>query len=190
MICENHLQHAAQFRAAEGENGERTIEGYFAVFGDVYDMGGGWTESIDPHAFDGTLNGDVRALINHDSTLVIGRNTAGTLELHTDGHGLYGRVKINPEDTEAVNAWARVRRGDVDQASFGFETLEEEREQREDGKVHWTLKRVKLWEVSVCTFPAYESTSLSARHGERSEAEKRKSKIWINNTKERIKKWH
>lgn len=154
-------------------------------------MGGGWTESVDPHAFDDALRGaDVRALLNHDTTLVLGRTTAGTLELKTDEHGLYGKIRINPADTEAMNAWARVQRGDVDQASFGFEIEEEEGETRADGGMHWIIKRVTLYEISVCTFPAYETTALTARHAERAAAEKRKGKIWLTAMKERVKQWH
>ena len=190
MNTANHLSRTEQFRAGEA-NGEHTIEGYFSVFDGVYDMGGGWTESVDPHAFDDALRGaDVRALLNHDTTLVLGRTTAGTLELRTDEHGLYGKIKINPADTEAMNAWARVQRGDVDQASFGFEIEEEEGETRADGGMHWIIKRVTLYEISVCTFPAYETTALTARHAERAAAEKRKGKIWLTAMKERMNKWH
>ena len=57
------------------------IEGYFSVFNSVYQMWDGATESVDPHAFDNTINDDIRCLINHDSGLVLGRTKAGTLEL-------------------------------------------------------------------------------------------------------------
>lgn len=184
----NHLQRATQFRAAE-ENGERYIEGYFAVFDGIYDMGYGMTESVDRHAFDNTLHDDVRVLVNHDTTLVLGRTSAGTAELRTDDHGLWGRVKINPNDTDAMNAWARAQRGDVDQASFGFDIIVEEAETRENG-MHWTLKEVKLYEVSLCTFPAYESTSLSARADERRNGERRKFDTWKNKKQEVFEKWH
>ena len=96
------------------------IEGYFAVFGRETELWPGAYEEIAPGAFDETLNNDIRALINHDTTLVLGRNKAGTLELKADSYGLWGRVKINPNDTDAVNLYERVKRGDVDQCSFGF----------------------------------------------------------------------
>src|SRR5690606_21011655 len=123
-------------------------------------------EEIAPTAFDGSLDRDVRALINHDSTLVLGRTKAGTLELRVDSHGLWGRVKINPKDTDAVNLYDRVKRGDVDQCSFGFNILDEVTEWRDDGTVKWTITKAELWEVSVCTFPAYEQTSIQARMAE------------------------
>jgi len=178
-----------QFRAAEAE-GEKYIEGYFAVFGEVYELWPGATESIDPHAFDDTLGDDIRALINHDTTLVLGRTKAGTLELKVDSHGLWGRVKINQADADAMNLYARIERGDVDQCSFGFDVLEEDTEYREDGSVHWTIKRVKLYEVSPVTFPAYEDTSVVARKKDYEQLIQRQNQAWKIKMKERIAKWH
>ena len=163
------------------------IEGYLAVFGDIYDMGYGLTESIDRGAFDDTLDGDIRALINHDTTLVLGRTSANTLELRTDDHGLWGSIDVNPNDTDAMNMYARVRRGDVNQCSFGFEILDEATEYRENGDIHWTLNKVKLYEVSVCTFPAYEATSVSARAKDAEEIRKKALEAWKEKTRKRMK---
>ncbi len=69
------------------DGGNLSIEGYFAVFGSVYEIAPGLSESIAPGAFDNTLSGDIRALINHDTTLVLGRTKAGTLNLRTDNRG-------------------------------------------------------------------------------------------------------
>ena len=169
----------------EGE--ERHITGYFSVFGDEYELFPGATESVDPHAFDDALTGDIRALINHDTTLVLGRTTAGTLKLEVDNHGLRGDILINPDDQDAVNAWARVQRGDVSQCSFGFDILDEETEWREDGSVHWTIKAVKLYEVSVCTFPAYQGTEVSARQAQYADVKKRRLEVWKEKTRERMR---
>ena len=185
---EQHLQRREDFDVREAD-GKRYIEGYFAVFDDVYDMGCGFTESVGPHAFDKCLDGDVRVLLNHDTTAVLGRTKAGTATLSVDHHGLYGRVEINPDDTDAVNAWARVKRGDVDQASFGFEIVTETRSETENG-VHYRIDEAILHEVSVCTFPAYEGTSLSARSAERAAYEKQKFEEWRKRQKERTEKWH
>ena len=163
------------------------IEGYFAVFGDIYDMGYGLTESIDRGAFDDTLDGDIRALINHDTTLVLGRTSANTLELRTDDHGLWGSIDVNPNDTDAMNMYARVQRGDVDQCSFGFEILDETTEYLENGDIHWTINKVKLYEVSVCTFPAYEATSVSARAKDAEEIRKKALEAWKEKTRKRMK---
>ena len=145
------------------ENNELHIAGYFAGFNSNYEMFDGASESIAQGAFTNSLQNDVRALINHDDTLVIGRTTAGTLAIREDDFGLWGDVIINPKDTDAMNIYARVQRGDVNQCSIGFFITSEETEFREDGSVHWTIKDVDLFEVSVCTFPAYTDTSVQAR---------------------------
>lgn len=149
--------------ATRDADGQKRIEGYFAVFGPVYELWPGATESIDSHAFDDALGDDIRCLINHDTRLVLGRNVAHTLELRTDAHGLWGSVIINEADQDAMNAYARAIRGDVSQASFGFDILDQGEEIRADGSVHWTIRKVKLYEVSLVTFPAYKETSLQAR---------------------------
>ena len=102
------------------EQEDMIIEGYFAVFNRETELWSGAFEAIDSEAFKGTLGNDIRALINHDTSLVLGRNKANTLELKTDSHGLWGSIRINPNDMDAVNLYERVKRGDVDQCSFGF----------------------------------------------------------------------
>ena len=153
---------ASQFQVREAE-GDLSIEGYFSVFNSIYELWPGATESVAPGAFSETLGDDIRALVNHNDTLVLGRNKAGTLELREDSHGLWGKIKVNPNDSDAMNLYERVKRGDVNQCSFGFMIESEETEFREDGSIHWTIRKVKLFEVSVCTFPAYEATEVSAR---------------------------
>lgn len=169
----------------DGEN--LKIEGYFAVFNSNYDIAPGMSESIAPGAFKNTLAGDIRALVNHDSTLVLGRTTAHTLEVREDEHGLWGSIDINPNDSDAMNAYERVKRGDVSQCSIGFDILSEETELRENGEIHWTMTEIKLYEVSVCTFPAYESTNIDARSEERDNILKRENDAWRAKMKERIK---
>ena len=168
----------SEFVTRAEENGELVIEGYFAVFDSNYDIAPGMSESIARGAFANSLSGDIRALVNHDTTLVIGRTTVRTLELREDERGLWGRIVINPKDSDATNAYARVERGDVSQCSIGFDIVKEDTEIREDGSVHWTIRDVKLWEVSLCTFPAYEETSIDARARERDEIRKRSQQAW------------
>ena len=135
-------------------------------------------EENDQIAFSNSLSGDVRALINHDTTLVLGRTSAHTLELKEDSRGLWGRIVVNPKDSDAVNAYERVKRGDVSQCSIGFDIVKQDTEVREDGSVHWTIREAKLWEVSMCTFPAYEETNISARAKERDEIKRRSLEAW------------
>lgn len=166
---------------------EKVIEGYFAVFNQETELWPEAYEEIGPTAFDETLSEDIRALINHDTTLVLGRNTSGTLELKADARGLWGSIKTNPNDMDAMNLYERVRRGDVTQCSFGFDILKEKTEWRDDGSVKWILEKVKLYEVSVCTFPAYEGTGVQARHDEIKQHQKRQLEQRKKEVEERIK---
>lgn len=177
---------STQFNTRD-DDGKLAIEGYFAVFDSIYQISPNMSESIAQGAFDNTLSGDIRALINHDTTLVLGRTKAGTLQLRTDTHGLWGHIDINPNDTDAMNLYNRVQRGDVDQCSFGFDILNEETDYREDGSIHWTIKEVELYEVSPCTFPAYEETSIAARAKERDEIIKRRNEAWKEKMLKKLK---
>ena len=178
---------SGEFQTRE-DNGDLIIEGYFAVFNSNYEMWEGASESIAPGAFDSSLAGDIRALTNHDTTLVLGRTKANTLELKSDSHGLFGRVKVNPKDSDAVNTYERVKRGDVDQCSIGFMIRSEETDFRDDGSIHWTITDVELFEVSVCTFPAYEETGVTARHRDADELKKRADEAWKLQMRERLNK--
>lgn len=175
-----------EFQTRE-DNNLPIIEGYFAVFNSNYDMGGGMSESVAPGAFARSLGNDVRALTNHDTTLVLGRTKANTLKLREDDHGLWGHIDINPNDADAMNLYERVKRGDVDQCSFGFDIREEDTEVKENGDVHWTIKDVELYEVSCCTFPAYEETGVQARSVQKGELARKKSDAWKERMKERLK---
>lgn len=167
---------ATTFTARDDEG--PSIEGYFAVFNSIYEIAPGMTESVAPGAFSRTLAGDIRALTNHDTTLVLGRTRAHTLELREDEHGLWGKVSINPKDADAMNLYERVKRGDVDQCSFGFEIVSEETDFRDDGSIHWTITDVNLFEVSACTFPAYQETNIAARSAERNTLRSRELAAW------------
>lgn len=181
-------QQTREIRSAEDSAGKH-IRGYFAVFGDVYELWPGATESIDPHAFDACMEDDVRCLIDHDTRMVLGRTTSGTLALSVDKHGLAFDVTINEQDTDALNLYARVQRGDVSGCSFGFDILDEETEYRQDGSVHWTIRQVKLYEGSVCTFPAYKATEAEARKEDYQAIRRREVAAWKNAVKERLDKW-
>lgn len=175
-----------EFRSAE-ENGKRYIEGLFAVFNSDYNIGPDMSESVDPHAFDETINDDIRCLADHDTRIVLGRTSANTFEVSITSRGLWGRVLVNPNDQEAMNVLARVDRGDINQASFGFDILDEETEFRADGSVHWTIKKVKLYECSIVAFPAYEDTELDARTKEKETLMKREFEKWKAEMREKLK---
>lgn len=168
------------------DDGKKIIEGYFSVFNNVTELWPGAYEEIDSKAFDKTMGNDIRALINHDTSLVLGRNKAGTLDLKLDGHGGWMTIDINGKDQDAVNLHERVKRGDVNQCSFGFNIISEEFINNDDGSVKWIIKEVDLHEVSVCTFPAYEATSIQARKSDYELIQKRQLDAKKSKLKERI----
>ena len=174
------------FRASEDDD-RMVIEGYFAVFGDVYHIAPGMSESIAPGAFSNTLGNDIRGLVNHDTTLVLGRTKVNTLELKEDSHGLWGRIIINPDDVDATNLYARVKRGDVDGCSIGFNIVAEDTDIAPNGDIHWTIRDIDLLEVSACTFPAYEETNVMARSKQKADIEKRKAEAWRTKMHKRVK---
>ncbi len=177
------------FSARSDDDGP-VIEGYFAVFNSDYEIWPGATEQVAPDAFNSCLDLDVRALCDHMTNLVLGRTSAGTLELRVDEKGLWGKIKINEQDSDAMNLYARVQRGDVSQCSFGFDILDEEYIDNRDGSCTWVLHDVYLWEVSVVTFPAYAETSVEARRKDREAELKRQLELRKKQLKERIASWH
>lgn len=147
---------------ADGEN--MIIQGYFIVYNEPYYIDDYMEEVVLPGALDGCDMSDVRALVDHVPHLVLGRSTAGTLSLRPDDKGLFAEITINGRDSDAVNHYARIQRGDVDQASFGFDEGEVRYIDLPDGRMRREIAKIsKLWEVSTCTFPAYESTYVEAR---------------------------
>lgn len=175
------------FQTREDGDGGRHLAGYFVVYNSIYEIAPGMTESVAPGAFSRSITGDIRALTNHDTTLVLGRTKAHTLELRDDAHGLFADILINPNDLDAMNTWERVQRGDVDQCSFGFEINSEETDFREDGSIHWTMTDLTLFEVSVCTFPAYKETNVSARSSERDALAGRRLDVWKAEQRAKLK---
>ena len=178
------------------ENGKRYLEGYFAVFGEPYQVWDGWVETIERGAFARYLatGEDVKVLWNHDSNIVLGSTCNATAALREDETGLFGSVEINEADQEAVNGYARVSRGDVTGCSFGFDIARQEEWWDDDGVYHTKITEVDpLYEVSPCTFPAYKATSISAREKledarqKYEEAQKRRKEEWRQSMMARLK---
>lgn len=140
---------------------EGSIEGYAAVFNQWADLGF-FREKIRKGAFKKTIQeADVRALFNHDPNYVLGRNKAETLDLAEDDHGL--QFRVNPPDA----GWARdlatsIQRGDINQASFGFNVIRDQWDHEAD-PAERELVEVRLFDVSVVTYPAYPQTEVTAR---------------------------
>ena len=164
----------------------KIISGYFVVFNSETELYQGVYEEVAPEAFDSVDFSDVKALVDHDTAKVLGRTKASTLSLSVDDNGLYGEITVNENDQEAMNLYSRVIRGDVDQCSFGFEILNEEMIQNSDGTVKFIIKSLKLYEVSVVTFPAYQDTAVEARSKQIKEAHERTLQARKQNLKEKL----
>jgi uncharacterized protein len=151
------------FELRKAEDDKPKIEGYSAVFDQLSDDLGGFREKIAKGAFAKSITeDDVRALFNHDSNYVLGRNKNGTLKLVEDDHGL--KVEIEPPDTQFANDLLKqIERGDINQMSFGFVTRADEWDDKDKEIPIRTLKDVELWDVSPVTFPAYPQTSVSVK---------------------------
>lgn len=149
---------------ADGDDGPVTkrLSGHAAVFDALSEDLGGFRERIKPGAFAATLaEDDIRALFNHEPSLILGRNRAGTLRLTEDDTGLAIGIDT-PDTTAARDLLVSIARGDVSQMSFGFRTLSDEWTM-EDGEPVRTLKAVRLFDVSPVTFPAYPQTDVATR---------------------------
>lgn len=152
-------------RVETREDGKRRIVGHAAVFNQFSEDLGGFREQIAPGAFaDAIQTDDVRALFNHNPDHVLGRNLAGTLKLSEDSRGL--AIEIDPPDTQlARDLLVSMERGDINQMSFGFSVRPNGQNwaKDDDGKVIRTLTKVRLFDVSPVTFPAYPQTDVAAR---------------------------
>ena len=152
---------------------ERVVEGYFALYESETELWEGSYEIITKGAFDNTLNKDVRALWNHNTQYVLGRSKNGSLQLKADDKGLFGTIKL-PNTQYANDLYELVSRGDIDQASFGFNIIDEDLEELASGGYRWRINEIDLHEISVVTFPAYEKTTDQARAQQVEQLEQRK----------------
>lgn len=162
---------------ASRKGDKQTFEGYAAVYNQYSQDLGGWHEIIEPGFFDEVMGDDVRCLLNHDVNFVLGRTKANTLELSSDDIGLFQRTfppVVDPESAQwAKDFMVTLRRGEIDQQSFGFIVKATWRGDPEDGYV-WEafgdkiIRRLlpngckRLLDVSPVTYPAYLQTNVSA----------------------------
>lgn len=151
------------------DSDKRTLVGYAAKFDRLASIGGYFDEKIAPGAFSDAIDGDIRALVDHDAGRVIGRTKSGTLRLAEDGTGL--RVEIDvPDTTDGNDLWVLVERGDISGMSFGFRVTKETWDETGDVPVR-TIHKLELHEVSAVAWPAYEDTTIGLRSLEAARAE-------------------
>lgn len=146
---------------AEGDG--NTLVGYAAVF-DSPSEPLPWTEFVRRGAFAKTINdgADVRLLVDHEG-VPLARTKSGTLRISEDDKGLRVEADLDEANPDAARVMSALRRGDVSQMSFAFEPVKDswskDRKTRE-------LKEVKLFDVSVVTYPAYEETMVQLRNSQ------------------------
>ena len=154
---------ACELRAESEGNGDPMIRGYAAMFNQLSDPILGFREQVAPGCFAESLKADdIRALFNHNPDAVLGRTSAKTLRLKEDAKGL--AIEIDPPDTQiGRDVMAMIKRGDINQMSFGFICQDEAWEKSGQTEAVRTLRKVKLFDVSPVTFPAYPQTTVAVR---------------------------
>lgn len=167
QLRESRFGSGLEIRDDKQDGSVGTITGYAAVFASPSQDLGGFVETIRAGAFGKSLNrgDDIRALVGHDTSLILGRRSAKTLEIGEDEKGLWVRIHM-PDTQLGRDTLTSVKRRDLTGQSFAFETVEDEwRKETKDGVSVWKrdLIEVNLFEISIVSFPAYEQTSADAR---------------------------
>lgn len=148
----------------EADGAAPLLSGYASTFSQPYDMGW-YREEVAPGAFKRSLGRtpDVRLLINHGG-LPLARTTSGTLTLAEDSTGLKVEARLDPSDPDVAALLPKMRRGDLNQMSFGFRVLDDGDEWSGDMSRR-TLRHLDIndGDVSVVTYPANPGTSAAVR---------------------------
>lgn len=156
---------------AAGDDQQPVIEGDAAVFG-VETVVGGWfsfREKIRSGAFTRVLseNPDVIGAWNHNWDYVLGRTTAQTLTLEQTDTSLRYRIDVNPNDSQAMSVYEKVKRGDVSQSSFAFTVRKQEWTEPPEDSEELPMREIteigKLYDVGPVPFAQYPEASAQAR---------------------------
>jgi uncharacterized protein len=144
---------------AEGDG--MTFTGYASVFNSPSEDLGGFIEYVAPGAFKRSLQSrnEVKLLWNHDSGEPLASLRGGTMQLVEDNRGLKVTAQL-PNTTRGRDIAELLRTKVIDSMSFGFNVIRDS--WASDGKTR-TLESVRLFEVSIVSFPAYEATVAQVR---------------------------
>ena len=146
------------------KEGKKFLTGYAIKFGQRSKKLGNYYEIIDARALDGVDLTDVKALVDHDYSKVLGRTLSNTLSLEIDNVGLKFEIEL-ADTTYANDLYKSIERGDINECSFGFRIDETDRNsttvERVDSDTYLrTVKKIKeLREISIVSLPAYENTN-------------------------------
>ncbi len=162
------------------------ITGIAAAYNTLSQNLGGFREKISPGAFSRSLRtgADVKCLMNHDASHILGRTKSGTLVLSDSPEGLRFTCQLDRTNTDHCNVYAAVKRGDLSECSFAFTVPPGGDDWSDtdgsDPKVMAirTLKDVSLMDVSAVTYPAYaEGTAVGAR-AKAAADQRQKDRLW------------
>ncbi len=150
----------AQFELREEGDG-MTFVGYAAKFNSPSEDLGGFIETIEPGAFRRSLRSrnDVKLLVNHDTGRVLASSRSGTMKLYEDETGLRVEASL-PNTSDGRDMAELLKRGDLNKMSFGFAV---QKDSWNNEMTERTLKSVRLFEVSIVAFPAYNATEAIVR---------------------------
>lgn len=146
--------------AATAEMVGRTLTGVAHAFGQRTLVGARYIEFA-RGAFDAALvKSDVRAFWNHDTRLLLGRQSAGTVRLSAEPEGLRYAIDL-PETTYAADMQVLIDRGDLNEMSFGIMPGQVRISRAPDGKAVQTHTSVaELFDISPVSLPAFAGTSI------------------------------
>ena len=168
-------RNAIEFRVV-GDASSRKISGYLVRF-NTPSVDIGFTEYVDPHAFDGVDMSKVQLLYNHDPGNILARVDSNTLSLSVDDRGLLFSAEM-PQTTLGNDTLENIRNGNLKGCSFGFTVASDDWTYADSGDVRRILQIDQLFEGSITPIPAYPDTSvaLAARNAVRkSNSQKRLS---------------
>lgn len=163
MTTEKRVMEATEVRTTDDEN-DMIISGYALKYDTWSQDLGGFIETIDNKSLENADLSDVRCLIDHDKSRILGRVKSGTLKLDKDDVGLRFECTL-PNTTYAKDLYENVRVGNINQCSFGFEVDKNGDELRFDKKqsiyqrVIKSFKRIS--DVTVTSMPAYQDTDVA-----------------------------
>ena len=161
-----------EIRAEQNEEEMGVITGRPIVYNSRTDLGY-FDEVIELGALNGADLKDVRFLVNHNTSMIPlarsrNNNANSTMQMTVDDQGMGIRVNLDVKNnSEARNLYSAIERGDISGMSFMFKVDDEEWSELEtDHPTRHVRKISDVLEVSACTFPAYDDTTLSTRNKE------------------------
>jgi HK97 family phage prohead protease len=153
-----------ELRVEQREDKKPVIKGYAIVFNKLSEDLGGFREQVAPGSCTRAIKEDnIVAAFNHDPNFVLGRNKAGTLQLSEDEKGVHYTIDPVPDFEWCRNLLWNIEKGNINQCSFKFAVTKDAWENKKDGSIIRTLEDIKLYDISIVTYPAYPQTTAKVR---------------------------